>query len=263
MRNYEQDYEYVGMLAKTWDLLRGDTSQWQDRLFYREFIDQQGGRVLDVGCGTGRLLLDYLADGVDIEGVDNSPEMLDICREKADAIGLKPTVYLQSMADLELPHRYRVIIVPSSSFQLVIEMGDARQTMENFFRHLVPGGLLIMPFMFLWQEGAPLDTGWVKDGEKKHPQDGFVIQRWSRAWYNLEKQLEHTGTRFEAFEGGEIVCSEYHNRSPATRWYTQHQALDLYLQSGFTDLKVYSGFSRDPAHAEDRIFSVAGVKPGN
>jgi len=150
MRNYEQDYEYGGMLAKTRDLLRGDTSQWQDRLFYREFIDQQGGRVLDVGSGTGRLLLDYLADGVDIEGVDNSPEMLDICREKADAIGLKPSVYLQSMTDLDLPRRYRVIIVPSSSFQLVIEMGDARQTMENFFRHLEPGGLLIMPFMFLW-----------------------------------------------------------------------------------------------------------------
>lgn len=76
----DQDYEYRGLLAQTWDLFRGDTSQWPDRLFYREFISQHGGRMLDVGCGTGRLLLDYLMDGVDIEGVDNSPEMLTLCR---------------------------------------------------------------------------------------------------------------------------------------------------------------------------------------
>ena len=76
----DQDYEYRGLLAQTWDLFRGDTSQWTDRFFYREFINQHGGRVLDVGCGTGRLLLDYLMDGVDIEGVDNSPEMLTLCR---------------------------------------------------------------------------------------------------------------------------------------------------------------------------------------
>ena len=79
----DQDYEYRDLLAKTWDLMRGDTAQWPDRFFYREFIDRHGGPVLDVGCGTGRLLLDYLMDGIDIDGVDNSPEMLALCREKA------------------------------------------------------------------------------------------------------------------------------------------------------------------------------------
>jgi SAM-dependent methyltransferase len=75
----EQAYEYQGLLASTWDLLRGDTSQWPDRVFYREVIRQAGEPALDVGCGTGRLLLDYMADGVDVDGVDNSPEMLALC----------------------------------------------------------------------------------------------------------------------------------------------------------------------------------------
>ena len=48
-----EDYEYRGMLASSWDLLRGDTSGWPDRAFYRNVIGWSGAPVLDVGCGTG------------------------------------------------------------------------------------------------------------------------------------------------------------------------------------------------------------------
>ena len=114
----QPEYEYTGLIATNWDLLRGDTSNWEDRFFYRDIINKSGQPVLDVGCGTGRLLLDYLADRVDIDGVDNSPEMLALCGEKAQKLGLRPNVYLQTMETLALPRKYRTIIVPSSSFQL-------------------------------------------------------------------------------------------------------------------------------------------------
>ena len=58
-----KSYEYTGMRASAWDLLRGDTSNWSDRFFYRDLIRHYGQPALDVGCGTGRLLLDYLAQG--------------------------------------------------------------------------------------------------------------------------------------------------------------------------------------------------------
>src|SRR5688572_8237162 len=123
----ETDYEYNGLMATFWDLLRGDTSQWPDRSFYKEVILSSGQPALDVGCGTGRLLLDYLAEVIDIEGVDNSPEMLAICREKAEKLGLQPTLYQQSMESLDLPRKYRTIIVPSSSFQLLTNLEDAAE----------------------------------------------------------------------------------------------------------------------------------------
>jgi len=72
------DYEYKRLIAEAWDVLRGDTSNWTDRNFYLEIIKKYGQPVLDVGCGTGRLLLDYLQQGIDIDGVDNSPDMLAI-----------------------------------------------------------------------------------------------------------------------------------------------------------------------------------------
>ena len=83
------DYEYKGLMAQSWDVLRGDTSQSPDRFFYLKLIQPFGQPVLDVGCGTGRLLLDYLAQGIDIDGVDNSPDMLAICRHKATTLGVR------------------------------------------------------------------------------------------------------------------------------------------------------------------------------
>jgi SAM-dependent methyltransferase len=78
---HERDFEYRGLMALSWDLLRGDTSNWSDRAFFQDVIRRRGEPALDVGCGTGRLLLDYLGQGVDVDGVDVSPEMLDLCRE--------------------------------------------------------------------------------------------------------------------------------------------------------------------------------------
>lgn len=255
------NYEYRDLLAESWDLFRGDTSSWPDRFFYREFITEIGEPVLDVGCGTGRLLLDYMQAGVDIDGVDNSPQMLALCREKAQGLNLKPTLHQQSMEDLDLPRRYKVILVPSSSFQLLTEKKLARRAMSRFYKHLESGGALIMPFMFIWQEGAPLQTKWVPDGEVERPEDGALIRRWSRATYDISKQLEHTETRYEVSLDGEVISSEYHSRSPATCWYTQNQARELYHQAGFMDLEVYSEFSREPAQDDDTIFSMVGHKP--
>lgn len=106
----KQEYEYYGLMATTWDLFRGDTSQWEDRFFYLDLIDQYGQPVLDVGCGTGRLVLDYLSNSIDVDGVDNSPEMLAICRDKAEKRGLDLDLYQQAMESLNLPRKYRTIL---------------------------------------------------------------------------------------------------------------------------------------------------------
>lgn len=256
----EQDYEYRDLLATTWDLFRGDTSQWPDRFFFRDSVNMLGEPVLDVGCGTGRLLLDFMLDGIDIDGVDNSPEMLAQCRDKADKLGLQPNLYLQEMQEMNLPRKYRVIMVPSSSFQLVTNPRAARRTMACFYDHLLAGGFLVMPFILIWQDGDPLQTDWVQDGEIERPADGVWIHRWSRARYDLKNQLEHTETRYEVFRDGQLITSEYHVRSPATRWYSQAQALDLYRAAGFVELQVFSEFSRKPAKADDQTYSVIGMK---
>jgi ubiquinone/menaquinone biosynthesis C-methylase UbiE len=255
------EYEYHGLMAALWDLFRGDTSNWSDRFFYREVIATAGQPVLDVGCGTGRLLLDYLADGINIDGVDNSPEMLARCREKATAIGLSPTLYEQTMQTLDLPRRYRTILVPSSSFQLLTDPADAAEAMQRFWRHLEPGGTLAMSLMALWQEGEPIETDWHLAGEAVLPEDGATARRWSRAWYDPANQWEYTEDRYEILREGKVVTSERHLRSPATRSYTQEQARALYEVASLTDIRLLREFTMEPALPSDTLFCVMGSRP--
>lgn len=261
----QPDYQYTGLIAASWDLFRGDTSQWPDRFFFKDVIAESGQPVLDVGCGTGRLLLDYLADGVDIDGVDNSPEMLALCREKAEKLGLQPTLYQQEMATLDLPRKYRTIIVPSSSFQLVIDLDDATEAMRRFFNHLEPGGALIMPFMILWTEPTTENIvshkDWQRTGQAVRPEDGLIVRRWSRNSYDLRNQLEHTNDRWELLRGEQVVASEHHRHSPATRWYTQEQSVALYEAAGFMDIHLFREFTHEPATETDTIWSVVGKRP--
>ena len=257
----EPEYEYRGLMAATWDLFRGDTSRWGDRNRFRELILRHGQPALDVGCGTGRLLLDYLAEGLDVDGVDNSPEMLALCRAKAEQHGLRPTLYEQPIERLDLPRRYSTIIVPSSTFQLITDPEQARGAMRCFFEHLLPGGALAMSIMALWREGDPLETDWAPRGEQVRPEDGAVVRRWSRARYEPDAQLEHTEDRYEVVRDGEVIAVEEHRRSPATRGYTHAQVRDLYDEAGFVDVQLFREWSTEPASPEDRVILAVGTKP--
>ncbi|HET6595879.1 MAG TPA: class I SAM-dependent methyltransferase [Anaerolineales bacterium] len=252
-------YEYYGMMAEFWDLFRGDTSTWDDRFFYLDVVKKYGQPVLDVGCGTGRILLDFMQQGIDIDGVDNSPDMLRLLKQKAETLGLKPTVYQQEMDKLDLPRKYQTILVPSSSFQLLLEKTLPPVTIRRFYEQLLPGGLLAMPFMTLWKEGDPLESEFIR--EVVRPEDGATIRRWSLIRFDPETDLEHTIDRYEIMRDGQVVASEEHRQSPATRSYTQEQAVALYETAGFKDIQVLREFTLEPAKPEDMTFSVLGFKP--
>ena len=104
------DYDYFGLLASTWDVWRDNTTGWSDRNLFLDIVRQYGQPVLDIGCGTGRIILDFLALGIEIEGVDNSPEMLAVCRDNAQKLRLLPTLHQQRMETLDLPRKYRTIL---------------------------------------------------------------------------------------------------------------------------------------------------------
>jgi SAM-dependent methyltransferase len=252
------NYEYYGLMVKYWDLLRGDPSNWEDRLFYLDVIKKYGQPILDVGCGAGRLILDFLSQGMDIDGVDISPEMISLCKQNAERKGLKPNLYIQSMTELQLPRKYKTIVVPSSSMQLLLEPSLPLQAMQRFYEHLDPGGILAIPFMALWSEGAPLEGEFKQ--ETTRPEDGATVRRTGWYRFNPETNMEDTRDTWEIIKDGQVIESEVHEQAPATRSYTQPEVIALFKQAGFDNIQIFSKFTFEPVKPEDSIFSVLGIK---
>src|ERR1043165_9575832 len=87
-----------------YDLFLGDGFDYGTD-FYSGLAKAAGGPVLDVACGTGRILLPLLKAGVDIEGLDLFEGMLKRLREKASARGLTPKLHRSDMARFPLGRR--------------------------------------------------------------------------------------------------------------------------------------------------------------
>jgi SAM-dependent methyltransferase len=246
------------MVADYWDLLRGDTSKWSSRPYFLALIRQSGEPVLDVACGTGRLLIDYAGEGIDIDGVDISPDMIDGARQNAARAGLNLNLYVQPMQKLNLPRRYRTIIVPSSSFLHLTERKEATAALNCFHAHLEAGGLLAMSMRIM--DASEPEIDWEVDAEAARPEDDAVIRRWFRCTYDAKRRLQHTEDRYEILIDGMIVHSESYVSSPFLTWYPLGEALDMVAAAGFQNVIAHSDFKFKPATEQDTSYIVLGNK---
>jgi ubiquinone/menaquinone biosynthesis C-methylase UbiE len=99
--------------------------------------DLQGKKVLDLGCGTGRLISEMLIDGGEVTGVDVSDEMLKIAREKF------PNVEFVQGISSDLPFENDTFDVVVAAF-LIVHVRDLRTTFREIHRVLKEGGRLIL-----------------------------------------------------------------------------------------------------------------------
>lgn len=256
----EPGYEYHGLVARSWDFLRGDPMEFIDREFLLEAANRFGQPILDVGCATGRLVLELRANGFDVEGLDVSPKMLELCQLRADKLSLDVNLYLQTMEAMDLPRKYLTILVPSYTFQLIPDLEDARMALSAFYQHLLPGGTLVLS---VWS----IQGGWTgewRDWWLVAENDGFEgplgLRRWERAMHDPLTQLRHTESRYELVEDGEVVYAELHRQSPEFRSYTLQQITEIMAEAGFEEIRATSGYTFDPVKEDDSVFCTIGVR---
>ena len=84
--------------------------------FYVGLAREAKGPVLDIACGTGRVLLPVLQAGADADGMDLFQPMLDTARRKAVALGLSPDLRRGDMADFQMPRRYALVMITFNAF---------------------------------------------------------------------------------------------------------------------------------------------------
>jgi SAM-dependent methyltransferase len=162
--------DYSALAAELYDALRGEDVLAGEYEFYACALSALPGPHLELGCGTGRILLRLIAAGLDVEGLDNSPDMLAICRRKGEARGLCPILHLQPMEVMDLRRRYGALFVPLASMMLLDDAAfDA--ALIGCHRHLRPGGQLF--FSVYRRPSGPVLSAWRELGELER--DGEAI----------------------------------------------------------------------------------------
>jgi SAM-dependent methyltransferase len=108
--------------------------------FYLNLALETGGPVLDAGCGTGRLTRAMAAAGLEVTGLDVTPEMLQRARDLTGDLDIEWV--LGDVRTMQPGRRYRLITMTSHAFQHLLTDEDIDLFLERAREHLLPGGIL-------------------------------------------------------------------------------------------------------------------------
>jgi ubiquinone/menaquinone biosynthesis C-methylase UbiE len=249
----KSDWDYRGLAAECYDLWFGEEPFW-DQAFFHDRIRQNRGVALEIACGTGRLLVPFLRDGLGVEGIDASEEMLAICRTKAAHVGVTPTLYQQLMQDVTLASRYRTIFIPACSFQILAERNEAFAALRRFHRHLEPGGELLIALTVPWRDFG-VERQWRLRRSGVRPTDGATVLIHEATSSDRVEQVQHIWMRHEVFQEGLLLHTQL--RTHRLRWYHKHEFVMMLELVGFREITVQCGYSeRETVDPEaDMIFS--------
>jgi SAM-dependent methyltransferase len=108
------------------------------------FARRFGGPVLELACGTGRLLAPLAQAGFAVTGVDSSGPMLERARTRLTALKLDATLVQQPLQKLELGTSFRTIILGLDSFGLLLKREDQLRALRAARRHATHDGRLVL-----------------------------------------------------------------------------------------------------------------------
>jgi SAM-dependent methyltransferase len=119
-----------------------------DVTFFVEMAQASGGPVLEVGCGTGRVLIPTARAGVEIVGLDLSPYMLSVCREnlaqEPPEVQARAQIVEGDMRSFDLGREFALVTLPFRPFQHLTTVEDQMTCLSTIHRHLAPGGRLVL-----------------------------------------------------------------------------------------------------------------------
>ncbi len=241
----------VARYALSFDL---DTLAWscdfepiKDLAYYRQLMAEFPGPVLEAGCGSGRLLLHYLAEGVSIDGLDLSVSMLKLCEWKAKRAGLKPTLYLQPIQSMSLPRRYSLIYLACGTFMCITNPTDVINGLRRLKAHLKPGGALALCVFrpdYMKQLRGRLPSRWEPFYTVDLPAKmGKLTVDWQATGFNERTRVVQDQCRYRLVSDGRIRQEEI--SSGAHRLNSDQQVIALLKKAGFTSVETRSGYAND------------------
>ncbi len=227
-----------------------------DLAFYRECAAAYGPRVLELACGTGRLLVPLAEEGVRIDGLDFSENMLSVCREKLAVRGLldRTELFRCDMARFDLPCKdYDLIYVPYRSFMHLFDQPAKIGCLSCSWRHLRLGGCFIVDvyapsFAALTQEP---DAPFAVTTEYDLPSGRHVVRSDRFVSHDPVRQIQHCQRKFQEYAADGSLVRE--RTIPMDTRYTFRYELQLLLErAGFNVVNVFRDDEKTPSTARAR-----------
>lgn len=239
-RNYDEDVDAIVHLAQEMD-----------------------GPVLELGCGTGRLLLPLVMTGLPITGVDISPALLDKARIKLATVpnGEKINLVQADVLQLELSQRdFAFAFFTSNTFMHLADAGAQLDALERVAAHLQPGGLLLIDLFhpdiarLVEVYGVTeLADQWVRE------EDGTEVIKWSVRTFDLAEQLQETLFIYEEIAASGTVRR---TRCPFTLRFLWRNEAELMLRlAGLKVEAVWGDFEGTPYDSQSEHLILLATKP--
>jgi len=249
-------------IAALYDLEHRDYDEDVD--LYLNFALVTGDPVLELGCGSGRLLLPLAEAGHRVTGVDASGPMLDRAAALAEESGVADRVTLHrgrmEEADAAPGGPFGIVVVALNGLLHLPTQGAQRAALAAARRALDPRGQLVLDVLNPTPTAlAALDQGVVHEGTWRDAEgqrvDKFAARRVSSATQTVETELWYD--RLDGAGRLRRTATSYPMR------YLHRAELELLLElAGFVEWQVYGGYELEPfGDLSDRLVVTAEVTP--
>ena len=236
---------YPKNFARFYDTIYHQMRDSVDNEYFQDEIRLTGGKVLEIGVGTGRLFMNSLNRGADIYGLDLSESMLKVLYNKLPA-EQHYRISQQNIIDFSFDFKFDLIIAPFRVIMHLINKEDQLKALNNIFDHLNNNGRFIFDTFIpdLSQLIKGIDNQTDFEGEYEH---GRKVKRVVSTSPDLVNQIIQVSFHLEWEENNEICSDDW---TLPLRFFFRYELEHLVERSKFRKYKIFgdyrgSGLNRD------------------
>jgi SAM-dependent methyltransferase len=217
-----------------------------DAALYCELARRCGGPVLELGCGTGRILAALVRTGYRVVGVDRSPAMLARAEARLRQTGAPAMHWRLVAADvraLALGERFSLVLAPLDFLGYFLTLEDQLAVLTAVRAHLAPDGRFVVDVVF--PAGAFLDQpeGVLVHQWTQRTDTGEVITKWWVRQLDPVRQLQHLTAFYDHVASDGVLRRRVQELT--LRYYHRYELEFLLDRAGFVVEGVYGDYALD------------------
>ncbi|MBE9106681.1 class I SAM-dependent methyltransferase [Nostoc cf. edaphicum LEGE 07299] len=230
---------YGPLCTEVYEITKPIGQDYPDIPYYIKHLSSIGGRILEAMVGTGRLLIPLLEAGINVEGIDTSPDMLAACRKHCIDRNLNPVLHQGCVENLDISGRYSAIAVSFGSFMLLEKRTAAVAALQAFARHLEPQGRIFIDLELPIEDFKTENI--VKQLLPINCPDGSTILLQSTSRIDWLNQVNTTVIRYEKWKEGKLVATELQNLS--LHWFGRDEFIMCLRENGYKEIALCANYT--------------------